>query len=136
MLMPAPAPSALSRGAVRAIFIERSRAVATVIRENLSSLELTGRAEVLQGRVLQYLPHRQADIAFLDPPYELEREYSEALSCITAPLVIAQHSSHFHLSDSYGRLIRTRTLKQGDNSLSFFSVADAWSAPDASSAQT
>src|SRR5215204_3935346 len=42
---------ALSRGAARAIFIERTRAATEIIRENLAALNLTTRAEVLQGRV-------------------------------------------------------------------------------------
>jgi 16S rRNA (guanine(966)-N(2))-methyltransferase RsmD len=116
---------ALSRGAARAMFIERNRSAANVIRENLSSLGLTSRAEVLQGRVLQYLPHRRADIVFLDPPYELENEYSEAISIVIAPLVIVQHSSHYHLVHAYGNLVRTRVVKQGDNTLSFFEPAVA-----------
>jgi 16S rRNA (guanine966-N2)-methyltransferase len=115
---------ALSRGAARCIFIERSKAAANVIRENLASLGLDARAEVLQGRVLQYLPHRRADIVFLDPPYELEKEYAEALTLSTAPLTIAQHGARFQLADHYGSLTRTRTVKQGDNTLSFFQ-ADA-----------
>jgi 16S rRNA (guanine(966)-N(2))-methyltransferase RsmD len=114
---------ALSRGAAHAVFIERTRAAANVIRENLAALKLTSRAEVLQGRVLQYLSHRQADIVFLDPPYSLEQEYAAALELLGAdppPLVIVQHASRFQLHDSYGNLARTRILKQGDNSLSFY----------------
>lgn len=114
---------ALSRGASRAIFMERSRAAANVIRENLASLGLASRAEVLHGRALQYLPQRQADIVFLDPPYDLEKEYAEAMLLIagtTASLAIAQHASRFHLEEQYGGLSRRRVLKQGDNSLSFY----------------
>ena len=55
---------AMSRGAARAIFIERSRAATGIIRENLSTLGLTSRAEVLQGKVLQYLSQRTAGIVF------------------------------------------------------------------------
>ena len=114
---------ALSRGAARAIFIERSRSAAEVIRENLASLGLTRRAEVLHGRVLQYLKHRKADIVFLDPPYSLEREYTESLTILSEeppPLVVAQHSIRLVLADEYGSLHRTRVLKQGDNVLSFY----------------
>ena len=42
---------ALSRGAARAIFLERSRHAAKVIHENLASLGLEARATVVQGRV-------------------------------------------------------------------------------------
>jgi 16S rRNA (guanine(966)-N(2))-methyltransferase RsmD len=116
---------ALSRGASRAIFIERSRAAAAVIRDNLSTLALTNRAEVLQGKVLQYLTQRTAEIIFLDPPYEEAKEYREALTILgagSAQLVIVQHASRFALEDHYGRLERNRILKQGDNSLSFYRI--------------
>lgn len=117
---------ALSRGAARVIFIEKSRAAAAVIRENLSSLGLLSRAEVLQGKVLQYLSQRTADIVFLDPPYGMEREYSEALETLggrATRLVIAQHASRFKLAQSYGALELKRVIKHGDNSLSFYRPA-------------
>ncbi|MDZ4796730.1 MAG: 16S rRNA (guanine(966)-N(2))-methyltransferase RsmD [Bryobacteraceae bacterium] len=114
---------ALSRGAARVIFIERSIAAADVIRQNLAVLGLTRRAEVLPGRVLQYLAFRKADIVFLDPPYSLSAEYSQSLSLLGGappPLTIAQHSVRQSLEEEYGGLRRTRVVKQGDNSLSFY----------------
>lgn len=118
---------ALSRGAKRVIFIEKNREAATVIRENLTTLGAAARAEVLHGRVLQYLPHRDADIIFLDPPYDLEHEYAEGMKILGTReqrLVVVQHSSRFALQDTYERLSRKRIVKQGDNSLSFFSSLD------------
>jgi 16S rRNA (guanine966-N2)-methyltransferase len=118
---------ALSRGAKRAIFLERGRAAAGVIRENLDALKIAGRAEVLQGRVLQYLAQRKPDIVFLDPPYDLEKEYKEALEILGANpplLLVVQHHSRFALESQYGGLRRTRVLKQGDNSLSFYRPVD------------
>ena len=114
---------ALSRGAARCIFIERSRTAAEVIRRNVRELSLERKTEVLQGKVLEYLRHRKADIVFLDPPYELEREYAEAMQLLDEephPLVVAQHSSRFELATSYGSLRRTRVVQQGDNALSFY----------------
>ena len=114
---------ALSRGARHAIFLERGRAAVAVIRENLRTLEAERRAEVVQGRVLQYLAHRHGDIVFLDPPYELAREYTGALELLAEappPLVIVQHSIRFELEDAYGRMERRRELKQGDNKLTFY----------------
>jgi 16S rRNA (guanine966-N2)-methyltransferase len=114
---------ALSRGAARAIFIERSKAAAEVIRQNLKDLALTRRSEVLPGRVLQYLAHRKADIVFLDPPYSLANEYEESLGLLgldPPPLTIAQHSVRYVLEEQYGGLRRTRVVTQGDNSLSFY----------------
>ncbi len=114
---------ALSRGASRAIFIEQSRAAVAVIRENLHSLGIEGRASVRQGRAAAVLPSIVADIVFIDPPYNQEPEYERALGILgeqQAALVIAQHASRLNLGESYGRLRRTRVLKHGDNSLSFF----------------
>lgn len=114
---------ALSRGAARAIFIEKFRPAADVIRDNLAALGITNRAEVLSGRVVQYLPQRAADIVFLDPPYDLQKEYDEALAILGAKppqLVVAQHASRLKLEERYGSLEQKRTVKQGDNTLSFY----------------
>jgi 16S rRNA (guanine(966)-N(2))-methyltransferase RsmD len=117
---------ALSRGARRAVFIDRSRAAVEVIRENLASLGLTGRSEVFTGKTLAVLERVDADIVFLDPPYEMEKEYKDALgllgSCDAAGLVIAQHAAKVELAGSYGNLHKYRALKQGDNSLSFYEL--------------
>lgn len=114
---------ALSRGASRSIFVDRRRAAVEVIRENLSSLDLTGRAEVFCGKALTLIGRVHANIVFLDPPYELEREYEvvlDALGSSTSDLVIVQHFNKFQLQDSYGVLRQRRTVKQGDNLLSFY----------------
>ncbi len=114
---------ALSRGAARAIFIEKHRRAVAVIRENLAGLGVEGRAEVIHGEVLARLGQHAADIVFLDPPYELERECRSALRVLGgAPpsLVVAQHAARLSLEDDYGALGRFRLLRQGDNALSFF----------------
>ncbi len=114
---------ALSRGARRAIFIERSRGAVNIIRENLASLQIADRAEILAGKTLSVLARAPADIIFLDPPYSLEREYKEVLGLLGAGescLVVAQHSVHLQLAGQYGHLEHTRTIRQSDNCLSFF----------------
>src|SRR5262245_14049045 len=73
---------ALSRGASKAVFIERNRANITIIRENLESLGAIGRAQLIHGGVTTYLGNISADIYFLDPPYERIEEYEAALSAL------------------------------------------------------
>lgn len=114
---------ALSRGAARAIFIEKRRAAAGVIRENLAALGLEQRAEVVTSAALACLGRVSPDIAFLDPPYELERECGSALRLLgqtPPPLVVVQHPARLALKDNYGALQRFRLVKQGSNALSFF----------------
>ncbi|HXI43971.1 MAG TPA: 16S rRNA (guanine(966)-N(2))-methyltransferase RsmD [Bryobacteraceae bacterium] len=114
---------ALSRGAARAIFIEKSKNAAKVLHENLASLEIEGRALVMVAATLSSIAAQDADLVFLDPPYEREAEYAPALRLlgVNPPrLVAVQHCVRFTLAESYGVLKRTRVVKQGDNALSFF----------------
>lgn len=114
---------AVSRGAAKAIFIEKNRAAAELIEENIGALGIADRCRVLRGAVALLLPRYPADIVFLDPPYTQEKEYDAAMEILGAappPLVIVQHASRFQPAAAYGGLSRTRILKQGDNSLSFY----------------
>lgn len=70
---------ALSRGAKEAVFIEKNRAAAEVIRENLKAVRLQERAELIQADVsagLCRLSGRQFDYIFMDPPYQGQFERS------------------------------------------------------------
>jgi 16S rRNA (guanine(966)-N(2))-methyltransferase RsmD len=113
---------ALSRGARRAIFIEKSRAALQVLERNLQELDLRPRADIVRGAVATTVAQAGGDIVFLDPPYTNPSEYDAAIMAIgSAPaLVIAQHDTHRDLATRYGRLVRYRVLKQGDNCLSFY----------------
>jgi len=119
---------ALSRGAARAIFIERHRGHAEVLRENLKALQLEARAQVFVGQAADVLTHQTAAIVFVDPPYPLKAEYGKALAILgkrPAPLVLVQHDKRQELPATAGRLERYRELKQGDNVISFYRPAGA-----------
>jgi 16S rRNA (guanine966-N2)-methyltransferase len=114
---------ALSRGASRAFFLEKNRVALDAIRENVASLGLGTRATVMAGPVSRTLAECKGDVVFLDPPYDLEGEYAAVLDLLgrkSADLVVVQHSIRLSLEESYGRMTRTRTVKQGDNALSFY----------------
>ncbi len=119
---------ALSRGAARAIFIEKHRPAVDVIRENLKSLGLLDRSLVVPGPAAREIASHPADLVFVDPPYPLEKEYAAMLEFLGShppSLVVVQHSIRFELADRYGGLERTRVIRQGDNALSFFSSEQA-----------
>jgi len=72
------------------------------------------------------LERQKADIVFLDPPYDVAAEYAAALGLLGAappPLTIVQHEVRLDLREEYSRLRRTRTVRQGDNVLSFYGEA-------------
>jgi 16S rRNA (guanine966-N2)-methyltransferase len=130
---------ALSRGARDVIFIENHVPAVDLIRKNLQSLGIQSGASVFTLDALRGLQRIAAnpygapsfvDIVFLDPPYAAEQDYRRVLEFLgTAPflgqgsLVIAEHRSSVHLSESFGSLSRVRTLRQGDATLSFYRFA-------------
>ncbi len=114
---------ALSRGASHAYFLECNRAALDAIRENLAVLGLESRATVVPGAALANLTRHAAGLVFLDPPYELERDYAAALDALgqaPPPLTVVQHSVRLALEEFYGKLHRSRLVRQGDNALSFY----------------
>src|SRR5450432_378767 len=60
---------AISRGARRAVFIEKDRGAVEVIKANLASLQIKGRGRIIRGAAALHLASIEADIVFLDPPY-------------------------------------------------------------------
>ena len=117
---------ALSRGAAHAVFLERHRKALEAIRQNLASLDIERRATVVAGPVLVTLPKYSADIVFLDPPYDLEREYAAVMELLgenPPAIAVVQHSVRYALADVHGALRRTRIVKQGDNALSFYGAS-------------
>lgn len=77
---------ALSRGARKAVFVEKNPAAVRCIRNNLKFTRLEEQAEVLTGDVFDVLRKldgkEQFDYVFMDPPYnqELERHVLEVLA--------------------------------------------------------
>jgi 16S rRNA (guanine966-N2)-methyltransferase len=114
---------ALSRGAARAVFIENDPRAAAALAENIRSLGLERRAQILRRPVSAVLPGVAGDIVFLDPPYKQIGEYESALSLLgrsPPALVIAEHAARTPLKPAYGSLALVRTLRQGDSMLSFY----------------
>ncbi len=128
---------ALSRGAARAVFVERAEPALIALRENLARLGLREGVRVHAGGVSTFLrrgrPESSSkfDLVFLDPPYDAAQEYDSALGLVggassgllaPAALVIAEHRRKVPLQERYGSLKRVRLLQQGDAALSFYTL--------------
>ncbi len=130
---------ALSRGAVHATFVDRSRQMCSLIQFNLELCRIEENdSKVVQLEALDYLRRtanssRQAvpwDIVFFDPPYADDHLPTlKAFGAHTADLftenglLIVEHHHKNVLPDEIGNLHRYRVLKQGDSALSFFAVS-------------
>lgn len=87
---------ALSRGAARVVFVDRSRPALAALRANLDALGIgADAAQVLGGDALEYLRRatRRADtydLVFIDPPYRSAGEMGAELSTLLPPLLQPQ----------------------------------------------
>jgi 16S rRNA (guanine966-N2)-methyltransferase len=98
---------ALSRGARHAVLVERDRAAARMIRDNLERARLTGRATVVASDVLTFLrrgasSHGPSDLVLLDPPYATAIDEVEA---VVAALGLGW------LSEAGWRVVLTRSAR-------------------------
>ncbi len=118
---------ALSRGAKHVVLIERSARALECLRDNLRTLGIEREATVVRGSAAVLLHNYPCEIAFIDPPYDQVSEYTDSINALSTTevlLVIAQHPSKLALDEQYGRLQKVRVLRQGDNSLSFYSAGE------------
>ncbi|MEL6283245.1 MAG: 16S rRNA (guanine(966)-N(2))-methyltransferase RsmD [Pseudomonadota bacterium] len=62
---------AISRGAVRAVFVDDHAKARALIRENVEALSLTGQTKIFRRDATRLGPNRGEpyDLVFLDPPY-------------------------------------------------------------------
>jgi 16S rRNA G966 N2-methylase RsmD len=89
----------------------------------LHSLGIEKETTLVRGSAATSIRNYKPNIAFIDPPYEDAKEYAKSLLALCekgCPFAVAQHASRAVLEDVYGVMKRTRVLKQGDNSLSFY----------------
>ena len=107
---------ALSRGASRVVFVDREPRGLAILRQNLETLGLKERAQVVRADVVRWLEGsaeqiKRAGVVFLDPPYDdivLDRALKVLDREIEDATVIAEHSRRHELP----ALVRLRTDRQ------------------------
>src|SRR5688500_4730331 len=124
---------ALSRGADRAVFVEKSKRAASIIEENLRRTRLGG-GHVVRGDVLKYLATKLGDesapftVAFVDPPYD-QPLVPPTLELLSHPeagwlddesVVVAKHFWRDEPPERVGTLGRHRQKRFGETMLSFY----------------
>lgn len=123
---------ALSRGAAHVTFVDRSRRSCQLIEANLELLRISEDEQVIYcSEVGEFLRQSTTespwDIIFFDPPYK--DDYLKTLEFLginsarlltERGLVIVEHHHKNVLPEMVGDLERSRVLKQGDSSLSFY----------------
>ena len=120
----------LSRGATRAVFVEKEKSAIDLIKKNLSHCGFDDRGHVITGEVERAIRHLHRkgevfDFIFMDPPYRrgLVQKTLELLE--TQPLhhedsiLVIEHDRREPLSESMEEWVLLRKRRFGDTVVSF-----------------
>ena len=127
---------ALSRGAPRAVLVERDARAAAVVARNLDRTGLSARARVVRRDVAAFLASGSGSLveapfgcAFIDPPYAQAGDLQASLERLGDPLagwldeaalVVAKHFWKVAPPDRVGALVRVRERRFGETALSVY----------------
>jgi 16S rRNA (guanine966-N2)-methyltransferase len=129
---------ALSRGAARAVFVERWRVACAIIARNCATARVAGeRARIVCTDVLAYLasPTGAAadgpfNLVIVDPPYVDTAARLAALECLGDPesdawlaggaTVVVTHDRHHPVPDAVGLLASERSMRFGETMLTLY----------------
>jgi 16S rRNA (guanine966-N2)-methyltransferase len=130
---------ALSRGATRAVFVERDRRAIEGITRNVAACGIDSDAyAIIRGDFLGLGARRSDigpfDLALLDPPYDyadLDAVLAEAAGLLKAQgLVVLELSRRRDAPETVAGLSRRRTVRAGDSVLAFYRPAVSPRHPD------
>jgi 16S rRNA (guanine(966)-N(2))-methyltransferase RsmD len=126
---------AISRGARRVLFIDHNPASIGLIRHNLQACGIEEGFDVLREDAFRFLRSRaregsQADIIFLDPPYDW-LPYHDLLKLAVKPGVLApggmaviEHIRRAVLPEEGDGYRLFREVRHGDSCLSFYRISE------------
>ncbi len=123
---------ALSRGATRAVFVERRPAACHIIRANLEHTHLEGESSLLCMSVERALTvvDESFGLIMLDPPYAYAGTHSimaligRARVLRDDTTVVFEHSPRLSVAERYERLLLKRQRVYGDTAVSIFAVRE------------
>ncbi len=126
---------ALSRGAAEAVFVEIDPIALAPLRANLRHLGAEGRGRVVRREVVHAIETFKQEgqrfgLVFLDPPYgsalaaETLKRLADGALLEPDGLVIAQHLTKEPLPERFGSLVRWRTRRFGETTLTFFRLGE------------
>jgi 16S rRNA (guanine(966)-N(2))-methyltransferase RsmD len=126
---------AISRGAGRVLFVEKDSAAVRLIRSNLRACGIEGGFELVQEDAFKFLRSLarggfQADIIFLDPPYDWV-PFQDLLKLAVKPEVLSaggvavlEHMRKAALPEAGDGYQRFRMVRHGDSCLSFYGLPE------------
>ena len=119
---------ALSRGAKKVAFVEKSKKAMIIINKNLEEIRLSGNISVVNSSAESFLLNTREtfDIVFLDPPYELG--FLSNFIAKVRPvmnknsILIYEHSSAEVLPDLVDGFDKLKDYRYGNTTVSIFTL--------------
>ncbi|WP_232696982.1 16S rRNA (guanine(966)-N(2))-methyltransferase RsmD [Brevibacillus daliensis] len=122
---------ALSRGAMKAVFVDSDAKAFATVKQNVTLLKLMDRAEIYRsdaGRALKALAKKEVrfDLVFLDPPYakqNLEHEIGELQErnlLADDAWIVTEHDIKVTLPEQIGQCEQHRISKYGDTTVTIY----------------
>lgn len=132
---------ALSRGAVRAVFVERDKTVMTTLAENIRTLGFAAQATTLlkpADRAVRWLSGQAEtfSLVFSDPPYADEaaskilEELDQTGLVAEGGRVVVEHAKREEPPEKIGSLERIDQRRFGDTVVTFYERRPAMGAPE------
>jgi 16S rRNA (guanine966-N2)-methyltransferase len=122
---------ALSRGAERAVFVEKARSAHRLLTQNIHALDLTARCRVLAGSVrgsrASLAKLGPYDLVLADPPYADAHDALAFVAELAAPgsriiapgaTIVLEHAARDRIE--HPELTLESTRRYGDSALSFY----------------
>lgn len=122
---------ALSRGAEKAIFVEKDPRAFQILKENIKKCrydEITELFKTDASRAVKGLIKREIEIdyLFMDPPYR-KTEYYDLVSTLAEcgklsknAIIVCEHAKEYSLPEAYGPYTLTRQETYGETIISIY----------------
>ncbi len=125
----------LSRGANTCVFVDVSKTSIDIVKSNIKKARVEDNAEILNidyKSAIDKVKNKtyKFDIIFMDPPY-YENMFMDALKKIDESdilkddgIIVVEHDTKQEFPESIGKLIKDRSKKYGNTTLTFYCMED------------
>ena len=125
----------LSRGANKCVFVDVSKTSIDIVKSNIKKARVEDNAEILNidyKSAIDKVKNKtyKFDIIFMDPPY-YENMFMDALKKIDESdilkadgIIVVEHDTKQEFPESIGKLIKDRSKKYGNTTLTFYCMED------------
>lgn len=125
----------LSRGANKCVFVDVNKTSIDIVKSNIKKARVEDNAEILNidyKSAIERVKNKnyKFDIIFMDPPY-YENMFIDSLKKIDESdilkddgIIVVEHDTKQKFPESIGKLIKDRSKKYGNTTLTFYCMED------------